>query len=336
VLASFAAIAALTFAAPASSQPQKPPTAAEKETARALVRSGDAKYEARDFRGALRDYQAADALVGVPTTAVEVARCHAELGELVEALDAALRVGRYPKRANEPEVFTRSRADAAQLAEQIQPRIPVLKIEAAGVPADVALSVSIDGNALPAAAARFPAKVNPGQHAVVVTADGFSRATQQVKVEEGEKRTVSVTLEPEAAPTAAAPTGPDAAGGAASAQPADAADGGSAAVPLAIAGFAVGGVGVIAGAVTGAMSLSATADAEAHCLDTRCTPEAQDDIDSGTTLAHVSTISFAVGGAGLAVGVIGLVLALDDDAPESGAAIEPWLGLGFAGLRGRF
>jgi hypothetical protein len=57
------------------------------------------------------------------------------------------------------------------------------------------------------------------------------------------------------------------------------------------------------------------------------------------TLAHVSTASFAVGGAGAALGIVGLFLS-DFSAPPrpagDKASVEPFVGVGSAGVRGRF
>lgn len=45
---------------------------------------GDALFEARDFAGALRAYRAAHAIMGVPRTAIEVAKAEVALGRFVE------------------------------------------------------------------------------------------------------------------------------------------------------------------------------------------------------------------------------------------------------------
>ncbi|MBB1180651.1 hypothetical protein DSM05_16030, partial [Pseudomonas sp. FW305-3-2-15-E-TSA4] len=44
------------------------PTAADRETARTLMASGRTKRDAGDLNGALKDFAAADSLMGVPTT----------------------------------------------------------------------------------------------------------------------------------------------------------------------------------------------------------------------------------------------------------------------------
>src|SRR5436190_23509399 len=50
------------------------PSAADKETARSLMDEGDRKFAAKDYKGALDAYQGAHAIMGVPTTGLEVAK----------------------------------------------------------------------------------------------------------------------------------------------------------------------------------------------------------------------------------------------------------------------
>ena len=103
-----------------------------------------------------------------------------------------------------------------------------------------------------------------------------------------------------------------------------------------VGGFGVGAAGLIAGGVTGGLTLSREKDLETSCPDKHCTSaDAQSDLDSSRTLANVSTAMFAVGGAGIAVGVVGLVLS-DFGGSTEQAAIEPLVGPGWLGMKGRF
>ena len=72
------------------------PTQADRETARTLMDQADAQFEAKSYAEALKLYQAAHDLMGVPTTGLEVAKARAALGQLVEARDMALSVTRIP------------------------------------------------------------------------------------------------------------------------------------------------------------------------------------------------------------------------------------------------
>src|SRR3954469_7244655 len=81
------------------------PKAAQKKIARGLLDEGRAKDERGDHKGPLESFRAADNLMHVPTTALEVARQEIALGLLVDARDTLLRVRRSPVNPGEPAVF---------------------------------------------------------------------------------------------------------------------------------------------------------------------------------------------------------------------------------------
>src|SRR5262249_51365577 len=110
------------------------PTPAEKETARGLVEEGDRRLEAHDLPGALKAYEAAHAIMGVPSTGVEVAKTLDKLGRLTEARDLALGIAQGPPKPGEPRAFIAARAEAEKLADAIASRIPALVIEVRGAP----------------------------------------------------------------------------------------------------------------------------------------------------------------------------------------------------------
>ena len=98
-------------------------------------------------------------------------------------------------------------------------------------------------------------------------------------------------------------------------EPPPVADGGLS--PLVWVGFGLGGAGLVAGTITGVLALNAASSTEDRCADEGCT---QDDIDAEVAVAHVSTVAFAVGGAGIVLGVVGLLVGGDDEvALETGA-----------------
>ncbi|MBW2459128.1 MAG: hypothetical protein JRI68_31815 [Deltaproteobacteria bacterium] len=302
-------------------QPDEGPrtvTAGDRETARSLMDDGDAKTAAGDYSGALEAYLAADKIMGVPTTGIDLGRAQAKLGMLLEARDTWLRVARYPVRAGEPDAFTRARGEARALAKLLAGRIPSLQIEVAGATDDVPITVTVDGVSLPAGTHRFPRKVNPGHKTITATAPGYSEARQAVMVAEAEQRIVSLTIGrlayvPE--PTTS---------------------------PLVYVGFGIGGLGLIAGTITGVLSLTQAADVKDRCDGTTCPRSAQEDIDSAKVLANVSNVAFAVGGVGVGLGILGLFLPGEAEPAQAqpgdaaGVAVEPLIGPGWAGLSGRF
>jgi len=100
---------------------------------------------------------------------------------------------------------------------------------------------------------------------------------------------------------------------------------------LAIAGFSLGGVGLVVGAITGAVSLANGAELADKCPAAVCSEELRAEYDDGVMLAHVATAAFVVGGVGVAFGVASLLAT--DEADESGAGrVEIRLGPAGASL----
>ncbi|MEO7109611.1 MAG: hypothetical protein ABI183_04150, partial [Polyangiaceae bacterium] len=97
------------------------PTAADKDTARALMAQGADLRDKNDLKGALQSFQAADAIMHVPSTSLEVAKTAAALGQLVEARDAALAAARYPVNPGEPKPFVNARKEAQSLGDELEP-----------------------------------------------------------------------------------------------------------------------------------------------------------------------------------------------------------------------
>src|SRR5689334_15630072 len=91
------------------------PTAAEKETARALMAEGRDLRERGDSKSALKRFMAADALMHVPTTGLEVARTQVALGLLVEARETLRTVARLPEDPSDPPPFREARAQGDKL-----------------------------------------------------------------------------------------------------------------------------------------------------------------------------------------------------------------------------
>ncbi|MFO0659823.1 MAG: hypothetical protein U0165_08340 [Polyangiaceae bacterium] len=176
----------------AAAQPANSPTAADRETARALMGEGDTKFEAKDYAGALSAYEGAHKIMGVPTTGIAVARALEALGQLIEARDLALQVARIPTSSGEPKPFAQARSDADSLAEKLAAKIATVKIEVSGLPAGTTPKVTIDGVALTPEAAALPRKVNPGKRVIAASAPGFANATQEVVLKPG--ATVDVKL----------------------------------------------------------------------------------------------------------------------------------------------
>ena len=99
-------------------------------------------------------------------------------------------------------------------------------------------------------------------------------------------------------------------------------------------GLGVGGVGLVAGAITGAVTLSRAATLKQDCQNGRCLPAAG--LETTKTLGDVSTASFIIGGAGIGLAVGALLVGRARAAPPRGAWLRPWIGGTGAGVGGAF
>ncbi|MDF2694434.1 MAG: hypothetical protein K0S65_2817, partial [Labilithrix sp.] len=287
------------------------PSLADRETARSQMDEGDKKRDAGDLKGALRNYETADAIMKVPTTGLEVARAQVALGMLLEARETLGRVMRTPAKPGEPAPFAAARKSAEALNNDLSTRIPSIQVVLTnGDPAQPP-QISVDGEAIPPAAANAPRRVNPGPHVVVVKAGTVERRFD-IAVVERDTKTLPVDLKEQ---TAVAPKKES------SADPPEATTTTKSTPKLLMyGGFGVAVVGLGVGAVTGLMSLSKTSELKDVCPNDRCPAGRQDEIDSAKSLGNISTIAFVVGGVGLGVGVVGLVMSRGDKQESSPTA----------------
>ena len=89
---------------------------------------GRADREKGDQNAALKAFAAADAIMHVPTTGLELARTQAALGQLIEAHETALRVMHNAEKPNEPTPFRAARDGARALSDELEKRIPSLTV----------------------------------------------------------------------------------------------------------------------------------------------------------------------------------------------------------------
>jgi hypothetical protein len=340
VLAPLAVASALAVALTAGSADAQP-TAADRETARNLMEDGRTLRDKNDLKGALQRFKAADDIMQVPTTGLEVARTQVALGLLVEARDTIARIRLIPAKASDPVQFKEARVKASQLDASLDGRVPRVTVVVHGASSGDALSVSIDGVPVPAAVVGLPRTVDPGHHVVLVKTEG-AEGRQDVDVREGETKSLDVALTPtpgHRGPASPGPTGPTGPTGDAPAETAAAPETSHAPDALTYVGGAVALAGVAVGAVTGAMSWSQTSSLSTSCPGHTCPPASYSSYDSANSLATISTVAFAVGGVGACLAVISLVVGHEERSQPPASArlsVSPWIGAGAAGLSGSF
>jgi hypothetical protein len=316
-----------SLASPAVSYAQA--SATEREAARNLMDEGDKKRAAADLKGALKAYTAADTIMNVPTTTIEVARTQAAMGQLIEAKETLARMLRTPAKPNDPAPFLAARKSAETLNADITAKIPTLAVTTTGNKSqqNIATDISIDGDVAPPGP-RAPRKVNPGSHTIVVRL-GSTEHKQDVLVLERENKVVTVDVSDGGgdAEKKAPPPPP-------SAPPAK--DDNVASKVLVFGGFGLAAVGVGVGTVTGIMSIHKTNALKANCPNNACPAGSEDDIHSANLLGNLSTIAFVAAGVGAAAGVVGLVLSGGSSGQGTATHVRAVLGPSYAGITGAF
>lgn len=324
-------VATLVWSPIASAQA---PSAADRETARALLNDGDAAFAGTRYADALRAYREADGIMHVPTTGAEVAKAHEALGQLVEAKEACRLVLAYPHEPSEPKPFATARERCTTLSQSLSERIPSVTIRVSGVVAPATPRMTIDGEPVVVASSEVRRRVNPGTHRVVVTAPGYEEAARSFTIAERATDEVEVTMRGSTVAT----DGPRPQEGGVAPAPTPARD--SAPVPLyAKVALGVGGVGLGVGAITGLMALARVNTAKKLCVGNDCDPAAAGDIDAANTLSHVSTVGFALGVVGAGVGLYGIFArgpASTNAASRGGSTVHAYFTGTGGGLAGSF
>ena len=107
---------------------------------------------------------------------------------------------------------------------------------------------------------------------------------------------------------------------------------------LSTIGFGVAGAGLLVGSITGIIAINKAGDLKSQCTNNVCPLSLQQNIDSSKRLGTISSISFALAGVGTAVAIIGLILPIGRSTASapSRPGVSPWIGLGIAGVEGRF
>jgi hypothetical protein len=208
--------------------------------------------------------------------------------------------------------------------EALQGKVPTLVL-ALSPSAPAGMIVERDGVVLQGAALDVALPIDPGDHVVVARAPGIPEERTTVNIAVGDAKRIELPFRPAAPP----PTAPPAAIAEKTAvvaqpepEPVASDDGGTTQRTLGYVASGVGLVGLVVGAVTGALVIERKGTVDDECTGHVCSKAGKQAADSGQTLAAVSTIAFGVGVAGAVTGVT-LILTAPSDATRAGA----WLSL---------
>jgi len=266
--------------------------------AEALYQEGRHAADAHDWALACRKYRESHDREPAPGTLLNLADCEDNRGNLVDALAHFEAASRLFRAGDERIAYARQRGAATErrlprLTLRLHPASPTgTVIERDGVAVDVGMPT--------------PARVDPGEHAIVVRAPGRTETRTTIVLSEGEAR--ELELAPGVPiPTAQAPSGAAHPSERRPAPEAPASADDSASRPWArqasFVGFSVGAVGVGLGIAGGLVTLGAKGAANSDCPAIGCNGAGVSAASRGRTWSALSTAGFVAGGVGLAAGV---------------------------------
>lgn len=324
------AVSALIAGAPALAD-----DAADTATARALGIEGVTLANAGNCRDAIEKLERAEKLHHAPTTATRLGECEIALGRLVRGTERLRRVVREPLAPNAHAAFGAAVAQAQRVLDVTLPRIATLHLSVE-VPRGTRLAIAIDGESTSDAIVDTDRRIDPGSHTIQISADGFFPSTVTASLGEGQSKSVVVALraDPNARPTAQGD-------GDVTASTADLGGETRGSKVPALVAFGLGGIGLGVG-IYGAVVVDDKARTLATGCDANrvCPPELRGELGAAKTWANVSTAGFIAGGAGVATGLVLLLLSsgtsTSSTAPRGGVRVRPSVAATSVGLDGVF
>ena len=304
-------------------------TAEAKAGARAAATQGLDAFAAKRYGEALDLFTRAESLMHAPTHVLMIARAQAALGRLVRARESYVALGRETLAANAPPAFKQAQADGKKELEALEPRVPSIDVKLSDPAAKV--TITMDGEPLPAALVGIPHPVDPGEHVLKAQGDKHVSDEKSVRVEEGGHVVVVLQLRPSADATTGPATPPP--------STAPVQDKPEQGPPpgrgLAIAGYVGIGLGVVGvglGAVFTGLGFAKRGEADdaytacgAVCVDGSPGAENVKSLDDdANTKQTIGLVGLIAGGALAATGVTLLVLSPKaDDKSQTGLSFGP-------------
>jgi hypothetical protein len=314
------------------------PTAADRATARTLAQEGQDALDAKRYSVSVDRFSRAESLVHAPTLLLGLARAQVGLGNLVEAQENYNRIIREGVASNAPKSWGKALVDANKEVQTLSSRIPWVTINVNGPSTP---EVVLDATPVPNASLGVRRAVNPGEHAVKASGEGYLPATKTITMAEGQ--TLSVTLDLEKAPAPPPPPAPTEVAGGPPAPEAPKSTSGGARKTMGFVALGVGGAGLITGGITGLVAIQKHNTLNKVCPNGQCTREIYElnrpTLNAYHAMTTISDIGFIVAGVGVAAGTI-LLLTLpkspSTQTGENGGEVSAFVGWGSAGLTGSF
>lgn len=290
-------------AAPAA-KPAAPAAPAKPADPKALMASGEKKFKANDFAGALADFEAANTAKASPEAERFIGQSHDNLGHFPEAVSAYERF-----LANVPANMKAQGEETKKRVEAIKAMPGKLHVETTPAGAQITVDAAANPNAAPNPnPTPTDLDLPPGKHTLKIVAPGYEAADKEVDVAYGSKQDVRVELVKTAEPVPPPPPPVVAETPPATQPPPPPPPEPRSKVPA----YVTGAVAIVAAGVGigfGAKALSQSSD-----FDNNPTTKKADD---GENNALVADMMFGIA---ITFGVTSAVLFLSSDAPQSAKA----------------
>jgi hypothetical protein len=342
-LAAFTALAVLPRAARAQSD-------SDRATARQLGQEGFQALDAKDYKTADDRLRRADKLVHAPTLLLGLSRALVGEHKFVEAQETYQRIIREGVAPGAPEAFKQAIESAKTEVTTVAPFIGrvTITVTASGGGDLPNEKVTVDDIPVNSASLGIARTIDPGDHVLAVTADGYKRAEAHFTVPEGGSVDAPVTLEKDPNYVVAPPPPPTGPGTGAVVPPPPPPGGeqppppppasSPSIVPWVVMG--IGGVGLVTGAITGALAVGDHSTLATACKG-GCPSTESGELSSYHTVGGVSTVAFIVGGVGVAAGAVLLLVQPKVSVgapppPATGLHVTPVIGPGSLGVIGTF
>ena len=322
----------------------------QRAAARALATDGSKAFNEARWQDAVDLFIRAESLQHAPPHLLFLARSQERLGRLVRAREAYLKITKETLPGNAPQAFRDAQASAEQELRTLEPRIASLTIRVEGAEGAADMTVMVDGAPMPGALVGVPRPIDPGEHRIEAVAAGFRGEPAAVKLLDGERKELALRLTKD--PNAVAPvttpltTVPAPPPVEATSPPAESAGSGQGMRIGSYVAFGVGALGLGAGTyfLIDSRSKRSDADAKAEECAARGPCLASDPLagevasldDDARSALTLSIVGFAVGGVGIATGTALLLMSSSNETQTSGFSIRPLIGLGTAGVVGKF
>ena len=282
-------------------------------------------FDEQDFRAALIEFRRANELVPNPNVFYNIGQSCYQLQDYVCALQA---FERYLAE-NGAKTPDNRRKEAETEINELRGRVAYFILTTNPTGAEI----SIDDTVIGKTPFASPPLVSAGRRKITATLEGRPLLTRTLDVAGGDRLKIDLKFpEPTTATTSSAPLAPVTSAPTTAPPPSNP----PAQTPIAAyTAFGIGATGVLVGSIFGLMAVSSRSSLDDVCNAKKCPPSASSDLDALKRNSTVSTVGFVVGAVGAGVGTV-LLLSPSKSGTEAKRSVHPWLGLGSAGLSGRF